>query len=280
MMDHRLGETREDGIMALLSESDKAQPRGLARLLKRMPFLYVVFFPFLLLYLLALFLRMQVSMFRLTVVGPLLMRVWRTRRFMADATAVQLTRNPDGLAMALGDFAEHGAAVPGGQWFAHLFVVGPEAAPARDDRALAGRMADLRQRTGKTAAGAAAAAGEAARTVANEIRPADTRSEKTWAKELAGVPSHPSILQRVHRLAALGASVGASGPRPMPRQAPQRYGVGRYAMGAVGVVLVAPLLALAGFLMAFAMSAIFMFGLVAAVFFMGMAMAGIHALLT
>ncbi|MGH2708973.1 MAG: hypothetical protein ACRDJK_11850, partial [Actinomycetota bacterium] len=31
------------------------------------------------------------------VVGPLLAQVWRARRYLAFATAVQLTRNPDGL---------------------------------------------------------------------------------------------------------------------------------------------------------------------------------------
>lgn len=33
--------------------------------------------------------------------GPLLAAMWRARRFLADATAVQLTRNPDGMAHAL-----------------------------------------------------------------------------------------------------------------------------------------------------------------------------------
>ena len=37
----------------------------------------------------------------LRAVGPLLALTWRTRRFLADATAVQLTRNPDGVARGL-----------------------------------------------------------------------------------------------------------------------------------------------------------------------------------
>ncbi len=36
------------------------------------------------------------------VIGPLLALQWRARRYLADARAVQLTRNPDGLARALG----------------------------------------------------------------------------------------------------------------------------------------------------------------------------------
>lgn len=85
------------------------------------------------LYLFVLLRKMQVSMFRLAVVGPLVMRVWRTRRYLADATAVQLTRNPDALANAWLYQGDHGALVPGGQWFSHLLLVGLEAAKARGE---------------------------------------------------------------------------------------------------------------------------------------------------
>ena len=49
----------------------------------------------------------------LTVVGSLLMGqsiawAWRTRRFWAHATTVQLTRNPDGLGRALQALAARG----------------------------------------------------------------------------------------------------------------------------------------------------------------------------
>jgi Zn-dependent protease with chaperone function len=241
MLDHRLGETREDGITALLGESEKGEPkRRLARILRRLPMLYVVFLPFLILYILALLLRMQVAMFRITFVGPLLMRVWRTRRYLADATGVELTRNPDGLARALTYLAEHRAVVPGGQWFSHLFIVGPEAGRGSEGMG------------------------------------------KTWAQELAGVPSHPGIPQRVHRLEAQGAAIRRDAPetrrrpeRPHSRLSGLRAGV----LGLAGAIVMVPLMALASILMAGAMTAIFLFGLVAALFFMGMAMAGIHALL-
>src|SRR5262249_33105728 len=48
----------------------------------------------------------------------------RSRRYLADASAVQLTRDPDGLAGALLTLAERGSLVPGGQWASHLFIVG------------------------------------------------------------------------------------------------------------------------------------------------------------
>lgn len=58
------------------------------------------------------------------VVGPLIAYTWRARRYLADATAVQLTRNPDGMAKALAELSARGGGVPGGAWASHLFVVG------------------------------------------------------------------------------------------------------------------------------------------------------------
>ncbi|HEU0132477.1 MAG TPA: M48 family metalloprotease [Mycobacteriales bacterium] len=56
-------------------------------------------------------------------VNPFLRRGWRARRHLADAAAVQLTRNPDALARALAKLATTGNVVPGTEWAAHLFVV-------------------------------------------------------------------------------------------------------------------------------------------------------------
>jgi Zn-dependent protease with chaperone function len=64
------------------------------------------------------------------VVGPLLALMWRSRRYLADATAVQLTRNPDGVASGLAALAKRGGVIPGGSWAAPLFVIGPERGPA------------------------------------------------------------------------------------------------------------------------------------------------------
>jgi Zn-dependent protease with chaperone function len=64
------------------------------------------------------------------IVGPLLALAWRSRRYLADATAVQLTRNPDGIASGLAALASRGGVIPGGSWAAPLFVIGPERGPA------------------------------------------------------------------------------------------------------------------------------------------------------
>ena len=65
------------------------------------------------------------------MLGPLIALMWRARRYLADATAVQLTRYPDGLAHALQHLANKGGTIPGSSWAAHLFVIGPEGAQGR-----------------------------------------------------------------------------------------------------------------------------------------------------
>lgn len=84
--------------------------------------LRLVFFPFL-------FTNMTVEItlwFFLTVLlGPCMALLWRTRRYLADAGAVELTRNPDALASALQRLNEDSTAVAGGSWATHLFVVNP-----------------------------------------------------------------------------------------------------------------------------------------------------------
>ncbi|MEO6342520.1 MAG: M48 family metalloprotease [Dokdonella sp.] len=57
------------------------------------------------------------------LLGPLLSLTWRRRKYLADATAVQLTREPDTLGHALEKM--RGAPIEGafGAWIAHLCVV-------------------------------------------------------------------------------------------------------------------------------------------------------------
>jgi hypothetical protein len=54
--------------------------------------------------------------------GPLVGALWRRRELLADATAVQLTRNPDGLAGALERLREIGVTVPHGGAVSYLFA--------------------------------------------------------------------------------------------------------------------------------------------------------------
>jgi heat shock protein HtpX len=69
---------------------------------------------------------MNQMIFSWLLVNPLLKRAWRARALLADATAVELTRHPDGLAAALAGLTRVGGIVPGTEALAHQFVVGPE----------------------------------------------------------------------------------------------------------------------------------------------------------
>jgi Zn-dependent protease with chaperone function len=52
--------------------------------------------------------------------------LWRSRRYLADATGVQLTRNPTGLYRGLSHLGACGAIIPGGESVSHLFIIAPE----------------------------------------------------------------------------------------------------------------------------------------------------------
>ena len=58
------------------------------------------------------------------VLAPLISLAWRQRKYMADAAAVRLTRDPDALAAALAVIARSGASRQLAPWAAHLAVVG------------------------------------------------------------------------------------------------------------------------------------------------------------
>ncbi len=63
--------------------------------------------------------------FNTVLVGPCMALVWRARRYLADASAVELTRNPDALAGALERLSQDSTGIPGGEWATHLFVINP-----------------------------------------------------------------------------------------------------------------------------------------------------------
>jgi len=74
--------------------------------------------------LLNMLLRMVLWLWVALGLGVLVALLWRTRRYLADAAAVQLTRNPDGLARALGRIAVEGGSgiPPGGEPVEYMFV--------------------------------------------------------------------------------------------------------------------------------------------------------------
>ena len=70
--------------------------------------------------------RLSLWFFSTAVLGPSVALLWHTRQYLADASAVQLTRNPDGLGTALQKLNQEPGEIPGGDWASHLFVVSPK----------------------------------------------------------------------------------------------------------------------------------------------------------
>ena len=121
----------------------------------------ILLVPLLPLLLISIILRVVLFLWTALFLNPPLGMIWRNRRYAADAMAVQLTRNPDGLARALSRIGESG--VPGGgEGREYCFIHGPAS------------RGGFKQR----------------RTITTAL--------------------HPALARRLHRLGALGASVGQS----------------------------------------------------------------------
>ena len=74
----------------------------------------------------ALVVRFAIFISSMLLVGPIVAFMWRTRRHLADAMAVQLTRYPDGLVRALHKLSiSPKATVKGAEDLAFLFLVWP-----------------------------------------------------------------------------------------------------------------------------------------------------------
>jgi Zn-dependent protease with chaperone function len=76
--------------------------------------------------------RMSAALYTALGLGPWLAAMWRARRRLADASAVQLTRNPTALARAVRTLDGCDVAVPGG-WIAYFLF--PVWAPVTDNNA-------------------------------------------------------------------------------------------------------------------------------------------------
>lgn len=70
--------------------------------------------------------KQSIALFTNLVLGPWLAAMWRARRRLADATAVQLTRNPGALARAVKNLERHDVEVTGGWAVNFLFPVWPQ----------------------------------------------------------------------------------------------------------------------------------------------------------
>lgn len=136
------------------------------------------------------------------LLGPMLALMWRTRRYLADATAVQLTRLPDGLARGLLALGRSGGLVPGGAWATPLFVIGDGVVNSQS----AAAHAEARHHA--TVLRAAMAGDQSALEQLQQQAPPPVEQGGSFSGEPASMLSlHPSISRRIKRLRALGANV-------------------------------------------------------------------------
>jgi Zn-dependent protease with chaperone function len=77
--------------------------------------------------------KLSLWFFSFSILGPSMALLWRKRKYLADASAVQLTRNPDGLAEALRKLNSESGPIPGGAWASHLFLVNPAGSDRMND---------------------------------------------------------------------------------------------------------------------------------------------------
>jgi Zn-dependent protease with chaperone function len=147
------------------------------------------------------------------LLSPLLAWTWRTRRFLADATAVQLTRDPGGIAEGLQGLLARGGGIKGGAWAEHMFVVGGSVT----DRARANErtVAELQAEIERESAGRSGVERVAARLRAGDRYRQRLQAEAAAASpydepeigQLGWLSVHPSLQSRLKRLQEMGARV-------------------------------------------------------------------------
>jgi Zn-dependent protease with chaperone function len=87
-----------------------------------------------------LILKIALLFFTLFVAGPCLWTMLRRRRYLADATAIQLTRRSDTLLSAFETLKREGGIAPAHRWAEHLFVTGAITDPARAMQQIGGAV--------------------------------------------------------------------------------------------------------------------------------------------
>ena len=182
------------------------------------------------------------------IVAPIMGAMWRRRRLLADATAVELTRDPDALARALTQLRDNGATVPPGPW-THLFAVGPELARERTMKTFERRRDEIWTGDGsfvERSKSAYSASVDLRRDMAS-LDQADaaeaggagtaTSAPGTSAAELAHFL--PELSRRVERLAAMGAYVQADPAAPIRGLEPHHNPALKALGWVVGILLTA-----------------------------------------
>ena len=230
----------------------------------------------------ALSVKMTLFVFISFLLGPLIALLWRTRRYLADATAVQLTRDPDSLARALTGLAVKGGMIPGAQAIAHLFIISREAVQEQKQAAFQ-QVVKAAQKDGYGQLPAEDAA--RIRTALQERLQASTTTTKGTLAESLGTGSfvsfHPPIPRRLERLQKLGATVAKWQPTSLWERWGSNAWKGIWTLGPGKGIIMCCLLALLVVLVPIAIAGLF---LVVAMFtmvnlmFMEFLLFGIHGI--
>jgi len=157
--------------------------------------------------------KLSLWFFSLAVLGPSVALLWRTRQYLADASAVQLTRNPEGLAGALQKLTDDGGTIPGSGWASHLFLIKPTSN--------AGKAANsLNPQHKEVLAKAWVASGQQTTSAAPHNVPADFQSmlkeaEGTYRAAFAGDPQATARIRALRQsISSLDPSLAAAIPDP------------------------------------------------------------------
>jgi Zn-dependent protease with chaperone function len=167
-----------------------------------------------------------------TLVTPVLAALWRRRRLLADAGAIQLTRNPDALIHAFTHMERREAGVPPGPW-THLFLVGPELRAGLARRRMDQRLAELRADAPRPGESSWASA----RRKVRESSAAQSEYQRALDEAEGGVTDPnpmrsglrgfiPRMDKRLARLEALGGRLAERPSAPVTARRPRPEGVG------------------------------------------------------
>lgn len=153
--------------------------------------------------------RLILWFFSTAALEPAVALLWRTRQYLADAGAVQLTRDADGLASALRKLNQQNSSVPGGGWASHLFIV----SPGRSDRM---QETDPSPEAMQRFATAWASSAGSTATVAGHWKAGDLKTE-IGSVRYAAMQGDPGAIARLYAFGqAMAAAEGGTLPFKMP----------------------------------------------------------------
>ena len=181
-------------------------------------FLSAIFFPF---FFTNVAIELTLWFFLTVLLGPCMALVWRTRRYLADASAVQLTRNPDALASALQTLCQDSTAIPGSVWASHLFVLNPKRDTSMRDSQQ--QPPDQMRRAvalwQASKSGTVAIPADAATTAPAQVGPADIARFQAEIKDLQRAAMHGDTTAMTRLMSfgqAMAAASGSNFKMPNP----------------------------------------------------------------